>query len=389
MTDTMTRTQLFAGAALVALATTAACSSAPTDAPSSEAAPPLAVRVATIGEAAVSDTAEAGGLVHARTTATVAARVMAPVVAVRASPGDRVRSGQVLVELDGRDLQAGARSAAAGATQARDGAAVAEAEARAAQAALTLARATHGRIAGLHARKSATPQELDEATAGLAAAEARAASAEARVRESAAGIERTVAASDAAGATAAFLQVRAPFDGIVTEKLVEPGNMAAPGMPLLRIEDTRGFRLEARVDEARASRVSPGMPVEVVLDGADGQAQTVTGAVAELSRAVDAGARTVLLKVTLPGTAGVRSGTFGRVRLPGAARTALTVPADALVTQGQVTSVFVVNDGVARLRLVRMAGTEVQAGLAAGETVVVGPPPGLADGRRVTVGGAR
>ena len=308
---------------------------------------------------------------------------------MRASPGDRVRSGQVLVELDGRDLQAGARSAAAGATQARDGAAVAEAEARAAQAALTLARATHGRIAGLHARKSATPQELDEATAGLAAAEARAASAEARVRESAAGIERTVAASDAAGATAAFLQVRAPFDGIVTEKLVEPGNMAAPGMPLLRIEDTRGFRLEARVDEARASRVSPGMPVEVVLDGADGQAQTVTGAVAELSRAVDAGARTVLLKVTLPGTAGVRSGTFGRVRLPGAARTALTVPADALVTQGQVTSVFVVNDGVARLRLVRMAGTEVQAGLAAGETVVVGPPPGLADGRRVTVGGAR
>ena len=111
--------------------------------------------------------------------------------------------------------------------------------------------------------------------------------------------------------------------------------------------------------------------------------------VAELSRAVDAGARTVLLKVTLPAGAGVRSGSFGRVRLPGASRTALTVPADAIVTTGQVTSVFVVENGVARLRLVRVAGTEVQAGLAAGDTVIVAPPPGLVDGRRVTAGGAR
>jgi len=389
MTDTMIRTRLFAGVALVALATTAACSSAPADAPSSEAAPPLAVRVATIGESAVSDSSEAGGLVHARTTATVAARVMAPVVAVRVSPGDRVRAGQVVVELDGRDLRAVARSAAAGATEAREGAAAAAAEERAAQAALVLARASHGRIAALQAKKSATPQELDEATAALAAAEARAAGAAARVQASTSGIERAAAASDAAGATASFLLVTAPFDGIVTEKLVEPGNMAAPGLPLLRIEDTRGFRLEARVDEARASRVSPGTPVEVVLDGADGQMQTVKGAVAELSRTVDAGARTVLLKVTLPEAAGVRSGTFGRVRLPGQARTALTVPADALVARGQVTSVFVVDDGVARLRLVRVAGTGVQAGLAAGGTLVVAPPPGLVDGRRVTVGGTR
>jgi hypothetical protein len=124
-----------------------------------------------------------------------------------------------------------------------------------------------------------------------------------------------------------------------------------------------------------------------VLDGPDGRAVTVSGRVAEMSRAVDAGARTVLLKVDLPAGAGVRSGTFGRLRLPGAPRTALTVPADAIVTNGQVTSVFVVEGGVARLRLVRVA--EVQAGLAAGDTVVVAPPPGLVDGRRVTAGGTR
>ena len=129
--------------------------------------------------------------------------------------------------------------------------------------------------------------------------------------------------------------------------------------------------------------------MDVVLDGADGQSVTVTGTVGEVSRTVEGSARTVLVKITLPDGAGVRSGTYGRVRLPGATRTALTVPAEAIIRHGQVTSVFVVADGVARLRLVRIAGSEVQAGLAAGDVVIVAPPPGLVDGRRVTVGGAQ
>ncbi len=390
MTDTMTRTRALTGVALLTLAAaTAACSSAPDATPAADAAAPLAVRTATVRSAAITDAADAGGVVQARTTATVAARVMAPVRAVRVAPGDRVRAGQVLVELDGRDLVAAAASAAAGASEAREGAAAAAAEERAAQAALVLARATHARIAALAAKKSATAQELDEASAALAAAEARAAGAAARVQAATSGITRAASASDAAGATASFLLVTAPFDGVVTEKLVEPGNMATPGLPLVRVEDTRGFRLEARVDEARAGRVAVGAAVEAVLDGPDGRAVTVSGTVAEMSRAVDAGARTFLLKVDLPAGTAVRSGMFGRVRLPGPPRTALTLPADALVTNGQVTSVFVVEDGVARVRLVRVAGTEVQAGLADGDTVVVAPPPGLVDGRRVTAGGTR
>ncbi len=340
-------------------------------------------------ESAVTDASDAGGVVQARTTATLAARVLAPVASVLVAPGDRVRAGQLLVLLEGRDLEAGARGATAAAAQARDGAAAATAEERAAQAALVLARATHGRLAGLHAKRSATAQELDEATAALAAAEARAAGAAARVQEAASGIERASAASDAAGATASFLRITAPFAGVVTEKLVEPGNMATPGLPLVRVEDTRGFRLDVRVDESRAARIATGAAVEVVLDGAEGQALTVNGTVSEVSRALDADARAFLVKITLPEAPGLRSGSFGRARFPGASRTALTVPASAVVQQGQVSAVFVAENGVARLRLVRVHGTEVQAGLTAGESVVVAPPPGLVDGRRITVGGAR
>lgn len=391
MTSTMPTPRLILAAAVAfaSVGVTVACSSGHETAVSAAEEPPIAVTTAAIAESPLTDVTESGGVVQARTTATIAARVMAPVLAVRVAPGDRVRAGQVLVELDGRDLTAQARSAVAGAAQARDGAAAAAAEVRAADAALTLARTTHARIAALHAKKSATAQELDEATAALAAAEARQAGAAARVQEAASAIEQRAAASDAATATAGFLRVTAPFDGVVTEKLVEPGNLATPGLPLLRLEDTRAFRLETRVDESRVAAVAPGATVEVAIEGAAGRAETITGTVAEVSRAFDAGTRSFLVKIDLPPTPGLRSGAFGRARLAGDARNALTVPAQAVVQQGQVTSVYVVEDGVARLRLVRLRGSEVLAGLRAGDAVVVSPPAGLRDGRRVTSGGAR
>ncbi|HEY7473719.1 MAG TPA: hypothetical protein VH679_01810, partial [Vicinamibacterales bacterium] len=76
-------------------------------------------------------------------------------------------------------------------------------------------------------------------------------------------------------------------------------------------------------------------------------------------------------------------------RFGGPSRRALTVPAAALARHGQVTSVFVVEEGIARLRLVNVAGTEVLAGLSDGDVVIVAAPPAVIDGRRVTEGGRR
>jgi multidrug efflux pump subunit AcrA (membrane-fusion protein) len=163
--------------------------------------------------------------------------------------------------------------------------------------------------------------------------------------------------------------------------------MAAPGMPLLRVEDLRGFRLEVRVDESRISRVQAGQPVEVILDVTSGTQQALTGTVAEVSRAVDVDARSFLVKIALPEGRDIRSGTFGRARFSAGTRRGLRLPDRALVRRGQLTSVFVVEEGIARLRLVNVSDHEILAGLSEGETVIVGPPPELVDGRRVTAGG--
>jgi RND family efflux transporter MFP subunit len=364
-----------------------ACSSGAKTTPADTGAP-IPVTVATVAMADIADTFEAGGVVQARTTATIMARILAPVLEVRAAPGDRVRAGQVLIVLDGRDLGAHARSARAAALAADQGATAAASEQQAADAALALARVTHERIAGLHAKRSATAQELDDATGALRAAEARSAGGVARAQAAVSGVDSARAASEAAATTESFSLITAPFDGVVTDKLIEPGNMAAPGTPLMRVEDTRGFRLDVRVDESRIGQIASGAMTPVSLEsGAGGATTTISGTVAEIGRAVDADARAFLVKITLPETAGLRSGTFGRAHFYGHARRALTVPADALVHRGQVTSVFVVEKDIARVRLVNVSGTEVQAGLAEGDVVIIAAPPAVTDGSRLTVGG--
>lgn len=349
-------------------------------------AAPVAVRTAVVAEQSVAATTELGGTVVARTSAAVAARVVAQVREVRVQAGDRVQAGQVLVVLDGADLAAGSRGASAAAQAAGEGVQAAEAERRAAEAALTLARASHGRVQALEGKKSATRQELDEAVAMLAAAESRLEAAGARVAQAKQGATAAHAAAEAAQVAAGFATLTAPFAGRVTERLVEPGAMAMPGMPLLRLDGGTGFRVHVTVDEARVAALTPGLSVEVAVDGLAGGAP-LGGRVEEVGRAIDVDARAFLVKVGVPATAGLTSGQFARVRVPGVSQAALVLPEGALVRRGQIASVFVVENGVARVRLVEARGNVVAAGLTAGDRVVVAPPAGLADGQAVETGG--
>jgi multidrug efflux pump subunit AcrA (membrane-fusion protein) len=371
-------------AALVMAAALAGCTAPRAAAAPGDAAPPIPVAVARVAMTEVADAIDVGGVVQARTTATITARVMAPVREIRVSPGDRVRKGQTLIVLAGDDLAAGARAARSAALAAEQGARAAAAELDAAAAGLALARASYDRIAGLQARQSATAQELDDAVAMLRSAEARVAGASARALQAQSALESARATSDQAGTIESFATIAAPFDGMVTEKMVEPGSMASPGMPLLRLEDTGGFRLEVRVDASRAGAIRRGGNVPVLL-GTDRSA--ATGTVAEVSRAVDADAQAFLVKIELPDGPDLRSGLFGKARFAGAPRRALTVPSSSIVRHGQLTSVFVVDNDVARIRLVNVNDVEVLAGLVESEVVILSPPAALRDGRRVTVGG--
>ena len=201
---------------------------------------------------------EAGGVVRPRQTAVLSSRIVAPVLEVRVNTGDRVRRGQTLVVLDGRELQANADARHGGGLRhAKLGLQAAQAEARAAESALTLARA--------HARARARPRRAEvgdrsrnwtKPTAALAGAEARVAGATARVAEAEQGIAATAAGQQAASVGASYTVLTAPFDGIVAARQADPGSLAAPGTPLLTVDDTSAFRLEVRIDESQARLVA-------------------------------------------------------------------------------------------------------------------------------------
>lgn len=391
------------GLVVTAALAAAACGGSPTprEPETRDAAAPVAVTTAAVTDGDVPSTFEAGGVVRARSTAVIAARVMAPVLDVHVRAGDRIRRGATLVTLDGREMRAHVARGKASLQAADEATVAATAQIAAAEAGVTLARATFDRISGLYAKQSATPQELDQATAALRAAEAQVAGARAQSLAAGSARDAARAGAEAADIGLSYTILTAPFDGVVASRSVDAGALASPGAPLLMLEENGPMRLEVTVDEARAGGLTTGLSVDIRLDssrGSDGR--WMRGSLAEIGR-LDATTHTFVVKIDLPGDAnplqGVRhprSGTFGRARFAAASRRAVTVPSSSLVRRGQLTLAFVVEDGVrARLRPVTpgpaVGGVaEVLAGLVAGEVVVVTPPDSMRDGSPVVVGAA-
>ena len=364
------------------------------DPPQARTGEPVPVAVAPVVAIDTAERLEAGGVVAARESASISSRLVATIAGIRVTAGDRIRAGDVLITLDAQDVTEHTGQARAGAVAAEKALTQARSERGAAEAEHRLATAWQKRIETLHARNSATDQERDEAEARLSAAAARLAGTQAGIEGAEAHLAGARAAVGVAAATESFSTVRAPFDGLVTERLTDPGNLAAPGVPLLRVESDGERQVVVRVDEARAAYVHLGDRVTVVIDASAAHAaddKGLEGVVTEVARAVGADQRAFTVKVSLPPTVTARTGSFARVVFRGAPRRALLVPAHAIQRHGQVSSIYVVQDGVARLRLIRVGtsaseGVEVLAGLDAGESIVISPLTRLIDGAHVTVG---
>ncbi len=332
---------------------------------------------------------EATGTVRARTTATIAAKWMGYVREVKVQVGERVREGQLLVALDTRDLDASASRAAAARDEVRNGIPEADAAVAAAKANLDLAQSTFKRMNQLYEKKSISDQEFDEASGKLKAAQAAFEMARAKRTQLDAKLAQVGEEVRATQVARSYAEVLAPFAGIVTAKSVDPGNLAAPGAPLLTIERD-GYRLEASVEESKLGAIRTGQPVSVKIDGLD---RSFDARVSEIVPSVDAASRAYIVKIDLPAEPGIRTGIFGRARFQLAGRTVLSVPLGAVSERGQLQSIFVADNGVARTRLITLGDknptdkeqVEVLSGLSAGEKVIVPVPPGLSDGAHVEV----
>jgi membrane fusion protein, multidrug efflux system len=330
---------------LAALAAIAGCGKPPQSGSTTPASlPPVSAQIHAVKVEQVPLAIEVTGTVRAQQRAQIGAKLMGAVEDMPVSLGQKVRAGDVLVKL------------AAG-----------EVSARAAQARsqLNTVRRDLERDRALLAKGAST----NETVRNL---EDRVTTSEAQLRETEAMLSYAI--------------LRAPFDGIVTRKFANTGDLASPGSLLLELDGVGAFEIHAGVPESLASKLVVGatVPVEIPATGV-----SFTGKLAELSSAADAEARSVAVKIAVPSDVDVRSGQFARVKIPGEPRSTIRVPESAISLFGQMERVFVVNaDGRAALRLVKIGGrmdgrVEVISGLAEGDRVVVGPPRGLRDGQPV------
>lgn len=311
------------------------------------------------------------GTLHARETATLSAQVMGRVERVLVREGDTVRAGQTLVLLDDASLRAAAEQSSAGVK-------AAEGQQLAAQTNADLAASTLARYKQLQLQKSVSPQELDEVSRR---AEASAAQVEALRAQAAA------AKAQQAGAQAmlAYTRVAAPFSGVVSARMVDPGALASPGVPLLQVESAGPLQLQTTVDESAISAVHRGMKVPLNVSGAP----AVEGIVSEIVPAADPASHSFTIKIDVPGAKNLHAGMFGTGEIPTGVRLAILVPRSAVIQRGSLPCAYVLDsNGVAQLRYITLGAqhgntVEILSGLQAGEKLVDDPADRDLAGKRI------
>lgn len=325
---------------VAALVAVTACRPAPVK-PATSAPVAVSARLVAVEESSASAPVPLTGVVRAGRQGLVSAQVMGDVIEVPARLGATVAAGDILVRLSSAELLSRL------------------AQAKAATSEVERTRLQEQRLLEKGASTRVAVADLGDRLAAAQAAQA------------------------AAQAAVDHLTVRAPFAGVVSSKLVDVGDLATPGRPLLEVHSTSGAEIEAGVPTSLPA-LPPGANVTFVAGGRTGQ-----GTVKELSSSSDAQTLNRRLVLSLVG-AGPVPGYSVTVNWPGEPRPRLLIPATALQRHGQLERVWVA-DAQRRLelRLVRVTAAEqgkleVSSGLRVGEQIVAEPSADLSEGAAVT-----
>jgi RND family efflux transporter MFP subunit len=327
---------------------------------------------------------QAEGVIRSANTAILAAQVGGTVREIHVRAGDHVKRGQLLAVLDDRSARAQVRGAEAGVNEAIQGEAEVDQAVKAATADRQFAEATLNRYKALLAKNSLSRQEYDGAEARYQGALANERAMEAKKQQILSRQQQARSQRDSAQTYLSYSSIVSPLDGIVTAKSVDTGTVVMPGTPLLTVEDTARYRLEASLPEEYLPNAKGGESVSISTE--HGQYE---GRLTEVVPAADATSHTFLVKIDLPPDCNCRSGEYGQASFPIGETEGLAVPGSAVVDHGELQGIFVVGaEGKVEYRLVKTGKTfgnrvEILSGLAAGEKVAISQIDRLRDGARV------
>jgi RND family efflux transporter MFP subunit len=316
---------------------------------------------------------ESVGTVSAKIVSTISSKLMGTVLEIFVREGNHVNKGDRLANIDDRQVSAMLRQAKAALAEARRSeiAAVAGAE---------LAAATYARYQGLMKDESASPQEFDEIKSRYQQAQAGLAAAKQRVKQAEAALSSAVVSSKDS-------VILAPYDGTIRSKMMDVGDLAAPGKPLFTLEKTGQYTVDLVLPEQYIHTVALNQEVTVTVSALSNK--TFTGSVQEIFPVADSKSRSFLIKVKIPTDKALRSGMFARVSIPIGKAGLILIPETAVIQSGQLTGIYIVDDTqTVKFRLIRTGrkfgeSIEVLSGLREGDRFVSVPPPNLNNGMTV------
>ncbi len=291
----------------------------------------------------------------------VASRLMGYIRDIPVHEGDTVKAGQLLFTIDPTDIKGQVDQARAGVAQA--------------EAALSDAKADFERFSNLYKEESIPKVQYDKVKLQYNIAQSQANAAQAGL--------------NTAESQLRYAEVRSPINGVVTQKLANNGDLAAPGRPILVVENPAKLMVQTSVSNETYSHLQMGGSATVEIAG-----NAMPGRIVRLVSAADATSHTHLVKLDVPGIKGYSSGTFARVLFTVGSRQGISVPKAALLKRAGITGVFVVDaDGIAHYRMVR-AGRErdgiieIEAGLNPREQVAVSNTAEFDSGDRINLTGS-
>jgi membrane fusion protein, multidrug efflux system len=306
---------------------------------------PLKVKVMQVATSRVADQVEIMGTLQAAQNAVISSRISGNITAIEVSPGSRVTKDDLLLRIRADEISAQLQQA---------------------RAQLDQASRNLDRERKLLAQKAATAEAVKSLEDALKVAQAN-------FRE--------------ANTMMGYTNVMAPFDGIITRKMVDVGDLATPAKPLLHIENENNLQVMADISETLVTHLSLGTRMDIKVPAAQLE---ISGLVVEISPVADPRTRTVPIKIDIEMEKHLRSGQFARVILPGNEVETVLVPRESISSFGQMERVFIAVENTARLRLVRTGkqysqGVEILSGLNPGDLLIIQETDRLKDGRPITI----
>ncbi|MBT3785173.1 efflux RND transporter periplasmic adaptor subunit [bacterium] len=315
---------------------------------------------------------EESAVVSTENEARISSKIMGTISALPGHVGQRVKKGDVLALVDSRELKLRVEQVAQNLShskkavlQSKELLVIREADLKRLQKSFERAKkflktkvTTEEQFETVEAAYIQAQAQMESAKQGLLMAQLQTKISEHKLGEAQITLSHTI--------------ISAPFDGLITQRFKEPGELTLPGSPLLMLNDTSQFQLKTHLRESAVGLIKPGDELRIRVGE-----ETLSGQVSEISPRVDPLSRTFQVKIGFSTTKSVFVGMYARVFLPSGKRTVILIPHSAIHRRGQLEMVRILEGTEVSTRYVKIddvdvnGEVEVRAGLSGGEVLLL------------------